>query len=254
MISLRNIFIAAVWKASRYINLIPSRRKIKIHRVKIVEGKGFEDNVLPSSLSLSSSRDLPEVSATCWILGSKAHTFPPAGRHLVAEQNRHDAEWRPSTWPLPLPPVPCISSTGIVKKKKRIFDLFAQPSFLPQPPLQPWNSRLLFADLIVNSGFRCGSTVCWLARKEGKQFGRDDKIKGIKNSARFKIYPVKNETRINGRSSIAFLHLHFPATFVNNIYLILSVSIIIILSLVVGRRSRELDKIIIVGGENRMTR
>lgn len=53
MISLRNIFIAAVWKASRYINLIPSRRKIKIHRVKIVEGKGFEDNVLPSSLSLS---------------------------------------------------------------------------------------------------------------------------------------------------------------------------------------------------------
>lgn len=102
MISLRNIFIAAVWKASRYINLIPSRRKIKIHRVKIVEGKGFEDNVLPSSLSLSSSRDLPEVSATCWILGSKAHTFPPAGRHLVAEQNRHDAEWRPSTWPLPI--------------------------------------------------------------------------------------------------------------------------------------------------------
>lgn len=153
-----------------------------------------------------------------------------------------------------LPPVPCVSSTGIVKKKKRIFDLFAQPSFLPQPPLQPWNSRLLFADLIVNSGFRCGSTVCWLARKERKQFGRDDKIKGIKNSARFKIYPVKNETRINGRSSIAFLHLHFPATFVNNIYLILSVSIIIILSLVVGRRSRELDKIIIVGGENRMTR
>lgn len=219
-----------------------------------MEGKGFEDNVLPSSLSLSSSRDLPEVSATCWILGSKAHTFPPAGRHLVAEQNRHDAEWQPSTWPLPLPPVPCVSSTGIVKKKKRIFDLFAQPSFLPQPPLQPWNSRLLFADLIVNSGFRCGSTVCWLARKEGKQFGRDDKIKEIKNSARFKIYPVKNETRINGRSSIAFLHLHFPATFVNNIYLILSVSIIIILSLVVGRCSRELDKIIIVGGENRMTR
>lgn len=216
-----------------------------------MEGKGFEDNVLPSSLSLSSSRDLPEVSATCWILGSKAHTFPPAGRHLVAEQNRHDAEWRPSTWPLPIASRAVCFVDGHREEEKKNLWFVCATLF---PPLQLWNSRLLFADLIVNSGFRCGSTVCWLARKEGKQFGRDDKIKGIKNSARFKIYPVKNETRINGRSSIAFLHLHFPATFVNNIYLILSVSIIIILSLVVGRRSRELDKIIIVGGENRMTR
>lgn len=83
--------------------------------------------------SLSSSRDHFSLGHVLNSRGrTKSHTFPPAGRHLVAGQNRHEYVMLVTY---------CFHrvfrQAGIVARrgggggKKGIFDLFEQTSFLP---------------------------------------------------------------------------------------------------------------------------
>lgn len=110
------------------INLILSRWKMKIHRVKRLGGQRS-----PFFFSLSSSRDHFSLGHVLNSRGrTKSHTFPPAGRHLVAGQNRHEYVMLVTY---------CFHrvfrQAGIVARrgggggKKGIFDLFEQTSFLP---------------------------------------------------------------------------------------------------------------------------
>lgn len=131
---------------------------MKIHRVKRLGGQRS-----PFFFSLSSSRDHFSLGHVLNSRGrTKSHTFPPAGRHLVAGQNRHEYVMLVTY---------CFHrvfrQTGIVKKRrrrreKRIFDLFEQTSFLPQNiPQKSSFTAVKFKAIIRRSnrkfdGFRYG--------------------------------------------------------------------------------------------------